>query len=349
MKFKKIICLALALLLCLSFGGCSGKKRFQASFLEAFDTVTVIVGYAKNEKLFTEQAEFVRERIFYYNNLFDIYNNYEGVNNIKTINDNAGKTAVAVDEEIIKLLLMAKDMYTLTEGKLNVAMGAVLRVWHDYREAGTLDPSSALVPPMELLKEKALHTDIDKLVINEAEKTVFLTDPEMSLDVGAIAKGYATSRVAQECIEKGYTNLAISVGGNVYTIGTHDDGTLWKVAVQNPLADSDTQDGNILDLYVSDTSVVTSGSYQRYYTVNNVRYHHIIDPQTLMPKNDCLSVTIICPDSALADALSTALFNMSPQEGLAYANSLDGVEAMYILPDMTFLKTQGFDSYTEQK
>ncbi len=309
MKFKKIICLALALLLCLSFGGCSGKKRFQASFLEAFDTVTVIVGYAKNEKLFTEQAEFVRERIFYYNNLFDIYNNYEGVNNIKTINDNAGKTAVAVDEEIIKLLLMAKDMYTLTEGKLNVAMGAVLRVWHDYREAGTLDPSSALVPPMELLKEKALHTDIDKLVINEAEKTVFLTDPEMSLDVGAIAKGYATSRVAQECIEKGYTNLAISVGGNVYTIGTHDDGTL----------------------------------------VNNVRYHHIIDPQTLMPKNDCLSVTIICPDSALADALSTALFNMSPQEGLAYANSLDGVEAMYILPDMTFLKTQGFDSYTEQK
>ena len=123
-------------------GASTEKTKYTATFLDIFDTRTEIVGYAYTEDEFSEQAALIKERLVFYNNLYDIYNDYEGVNNIKTINDNAGKEPVKVDQEIIDLLKFSKDMYELTDGKTNIAMGAVLSIWHDYREYGTNNSKS---------------------------------------------------------------------------------------------------------------------------------------------------------------------------------------------------------------
>lgn len=320
-----------------------GLTRYTASFLDVFDTQTEVVGYGTSEEEFTEQVTLLKERLTFYNNLYDIYHDYEGINNIKTINDNAGVAPVTVDEEIIRLLQYSKDMYELTGGKLNIAMGSVLTIWHDYREQGMADPAQARLPEMEELQKAAAHMDIDDIIIDEAASTVYLADPEMSLDVGGIGKGYAVQRVAEYAKELGIENILLSVGGNVAAVGEKPDGSRWKLGIQNP--DTDSEEAYSRKVQVKDESVVTSGNYQRYYVVDGVRYCHIVDPDTLMPANYFASVSIITADSGEADALSTAVYNMPFEEGLAYVNSLEDVEAMWIFEDGSVEYSEKFEAY----
>lgn len=320
-------------------------SRYDAQFLDLFDTVTSIVGYADDKEKFTAFAQAFHDELEQYHRLYDIYNDYEGINNLKTVNDNAGIAPVKVDRRIIDLLLTARAMDRETGERMNVAMGSVLSIWHEYRTAGIEDPAHALLPPMEELRAAAHHTDIDKLVIDEANSTVFLEDEKMSLDVGAIAKGYATEKVCEKLETDGLSHALISVGGNVRAIGARNDGSPWKVGIQNP--DSGSGEKYIHSVSLASRSLVTSGSYQRYYTVEGKTYHHIIDPDTLLPSNRYLSVTVLCPDSGLADAMSTALFNMDLAEGKKLVNGMMETEAMWILPDGTEAYTEGFQSYIE--
>ena len=339
---KKIISLLLALSFSLTLSGCrQGKKRYEAQFLQLFDTVTTVVDYMDSKDGFTEFSSMIRDTLNTYHQLYDIYHDYDGVQNIKTINDNAGKQPVKVDNRIIELLKFSKRTYAETGGRCNIALGAVLKIWHDYREAGIDNPESAVLPEMDELKEAARHTDIDKIIIDEENSTVFLSDPKMSLDVGAVAKGYAVEQTARLAQEKGYDSALISVGGNVRAIGSKDGkGKPWNIGVQNPDDNSE-----LLMTEISGRSVVTSGIYQRYYTVNGREYHHIIDPQTLMPSEYYKAVTIICPDSGMADYLSTAVFNMPYEEGLAYINSLSGVEAVWVMRDGEVRYSDNFKQY----
>jgi len=128
--------------------GAKKDQRFHAEFLNLFDTVTQIVGYAKNKEEFTQIATDIHDELEVYHELYDIYNDYDGVNNIKTINDNAGKNPVKVDQKIIDMLKMAEEAYDETDGKVNVAMGSVLSIWHDYRTKGIETPETAQVPPI---------------------------------------------------------------------------------------------------------------------------------------------------------------------------------------------------------
>lgn len=320
------------------------EKRYEAEFLLLFDTVTQIVGYADSKEEFSEYAQLVYDNLKEYHEFYDIYNDYEGINNIKTINDNAGIKPVKVDRKIIDLLLFAKEAYELTDGKVNVAFGAVLGVWHDYREEGTQNPDIATLPPMDILKEKVKHTDIDKVIINEADSTVYLEDSEMSLDVGAIAKGYATEMVSNIAVEHGYKNGMISVGGNVRTVGGKGDSKEdWKVGIQNP--DLENTKAELYILNFKDDSLVTSGDYQRYYTVDGKKYHHIIDPETLMPSDYFTAVTILCKNSGMADALSTAVFNMPYEEGKEFVESLPDTEALWVFKDGDIKYSTGFEDY----
>ncbi len=346
---KKIItiCLCLTVLL---LSGCARTetKRYQAEFLSLFDTVTTIVGYSDSEEHFKEFAEQARAKIEEYHQLYDIYNKYEGINNVKTINDNAGKAPVEVDRRIIDMLKFARDEYEATSGAVNVALGAVLSIWHDYREAGLNDPENAELPPMELLKEAATHTDPDDVVIDEAASTVFLKDPEMSLDVGAVAKGYAVEQVARYFESRGVTSLLLSVGGNVRAIGekliaSPDGNKSWTIGVQNP--DKESAETEIFSVLVNGSSVISSGIYERYYTVGGQQYHHIIDPATLMPAEYIAQVTIFCPDSGLGDALSTAVFNMPFERGRAYVESLESAEAAWVMLDGSIKYSSGFQEY----
>jgi thiamine biosynthesis lipoprotein len=226
----------------------------------------------------------------------------------------------------------------------DIAMGAVLSIWHTYRQNGQDEPAAAALPPMADLREAAKHADIEKVVVDRAAGTIFLADPEMSLDVGAIAKGYATELVVHEVQAMGFASGIISSGGNVRTFGQPLDGVRnkWGIGIQDPAESPLVPDGGVLDtVYVKDMSVVTSGDYQRFYTVDGTQYNHIIDPATLMPAVNFHAVTILCEDSGVADFLSTTLFILSYEDGLALIESL-GYDALWVMQDLSLRETPGF-------
>lgn len=345
---KHIPTLAAVLMVALAFAATISSNKTQIDqykkyYIDAFDTSTQIIGYGDSEETFTEQANKLNQELIRYHKMYNIYNSYEGINNLRTINAYAGKEPVKVDKEIIDLLKFSIELYHKTDGEINIAMGKVLRIWHDYRTEGINDPSNASLPPMDLLKEASKHCNINDIIINEDESTVYLADPEMSLDVGSIGKGYAVQRVAEYAKELGYNNLVINCGGNTITIGPRNDGSDWKLGIQNP--DLDAAEQMLKKVELSDKCLVTSGDYQRYYTVDGVEYCHIIDPDTLMPPNYFSGVTIISNDSGLADALSTALFNMPYEDGLVLINSIDGAEAIWVCKDGTIKYSENFEKY----
>ena len=328
------------LLLCVLLVGCSSaqkepeQKQYTASFLDVFDTVTSIAGKADNEETFRTKTQAVHDALLEYHQLFDIYNDYEGVNNLKTVNDNAGIAPVVVDARIIALLKDCKAYYELTDGMVNPAMGSVLQLWHVARNDGINDPANAYLPKEEKLQQAAQYMDFDAVVIDEAASTVFISDRNVRLDVGAVAKGWATQRVAETAPE----GLLISVGGNVCATGPKDaNGTPWVVGIQNPNGG----DNYLHTLYLSKGSLVTSGVYQRAYVVDGELYHHIIDPDTLYPCTLWRSVTILCDDSGLADALSTALFLLPLEEGQALLNKT-GACAMWVDRNGEIFYSPGF-------
>jgi thiamine biosynthesis lipoprotein len=322
------------------------QKPFDVQYLTYFDTVTSITIYADDEEQFDEWEQLVHSELERYHQLYDIYHSYEGVNNIKVINDHAGMSPVEVPEDILDLLEFSLKEYDLTGGGVHVGMGSVLSIWHDYREMALGESKFPMVPSMTELESAAKHMDIHDIHLDRQAGTVYLEDPEMRLDVGAVAKGYTAQRLADTLREAGVTNALLSLGGNVVTIGSRGDGKPWRVGIQNPDPGAENPYVQVVDL--TDMCLVTSGTYQRFYEVGGTRYHHIINPELLMPWNEYQSVTILSPDSGEADALSTAVFNMKPEEGLALIESLDKTEALWILPDGSRMESSGFQAYTEE-
>ncbi len=332
---KRIVCVALCLaMLC----GCSEifkpeQKQHTATFLTLFDTVTTIVGNAVDEEAFAELIQPIHDELEYYHKLFDIYEEYDGINNLKTVNDNAATEPVAVDAAILELLQDCKDYYTVTNGCFNPAMGSVLSLWHTAREDSINDPQNAYLPKADALSDAALHANPDDIVLDYENSTVFITDAKLKIDVGGIAKGWAVQRVCQNAP----SGLLISVGGNVYATGAKDSsGTAWAVGVANPNGGD-----NLHVLNITSGSVVTSGSYHRAYTVDGKLYHHIIDPKTLYPGELWTSVTIVCADSGLADVLSTSLFLLEYDEGIRLLEEFDA-EAMWVDADGNMYYSENF-------
>lgn len=318
----------IAILLCIFLlAGCAPRTAQQSvTWLDLFDTVTTVTAFADDADVFHEKTQALYETLLHYHRLFDIYRDYDGLNNLKTVNDAAGKSPVAVDEAIIALLKDCVNYYELTDGRVNVAMGSVLSLWHEARETGVL-------PAEQALSEAALHTDITKLVIDEEKGTVYLADAAMRLDVGAIAKGWAAQKIA-EAAPKGYL---LSIGGNVCATGPKQTGAPWVVGIQDP----DGGESYLQTVALERGSAVTSGDYQRFFEVDGRRYHHIIDPDTLQPGAYWRSVTVICGDSALADALSTALFILPLERGKALLLKT-GAEAMWLSADGMRYYSDGF-------
>jgi len=236
---------------------------------------------------------------------------------------------------VIEFLKDCKEFYEVTDKAVNVAMGSVLRLWHDARTEGLRDPVNSALPDKDKLKEASTHMGFEHIVIDEEASTVYISDPECSLDVGAIAKGWATQKVAENAPE----GLLISVGGNVCATGPKDEsGTPWVIGVQDP----DDNQKNLHTIYFQTGAVVTSGDYQRYYVVDGEKYHHIIDPATGMPSTYWRAVTIVCQDSGVADALSTALFLLPLEEGKALLERYDA-QAIWIDKNGREYTTPGFE------
>ena len=335
-----VLVLALAVLSCGCQRGGKDPEMQAKSYYEYFDTQSTVFSYLGDDKdAFDARCEAIEERLSYYHRLFDIYYEYSGITNLRTLNKRAGKGPVKVDRELIDFLLYAKEIYALTGGRVNVALGAVLSLWHDCREEA-LDGEEARVPDEAALREAAKHTDLDAVLIDTSACTVEITDPALRLDVGALGKGYAAQQILKSLREEGVSSYVLNLGGNLCTLGTKPSGDGWLTGITNPDRESDARFACRITL--SDICCVTSGNYERYYTVDGVRYHHIIDPATLYPATYFTSVSILSRDSALADALSTALFCMSEEEGRALVSAIGGVDVLWIYEDGRQSMTDGF-------
>ncbi len=345
--------LSLMLFAVIIFSGCASepeaviKDRQSMVVFDVFDTIVSVVTY-QDEEDFEKMKDTIESEYIRYNQLYDIYNDYEGINNIKTINDNAGIEPVKVSEEIIDLLMFSKEWHYKTNGNFNIAMGTMLSIWSDVREEATLYGNTT-IPSFESLNEVATLSDIEHIVIDEENSTVFITDANTQIDVGAVAKGYATEQIAL-LLEETYDNFAISAGGNVRIYGQPLDGerNRWAIGVQNPAVDENfvAVGGNVDTAYINgSSSVVCSGGYIRYFVQDGVRYHHLIDLETLYPADIYQGVSIIYKDSGVADVLSTASFLMQPQEAEELINSIEGASAQLIAMDGTVYNLGDIEKY----
>ena len=343
---KKFTAIILSLTLLISLCSCSAfsrPERFSQTFIDLFDTASTVIAYDESQTAFDEKYAQFYEKLAELDRLYDIYNEYDGVVNLCTVNKLAAQSPVEVDERIIDLLEYGKEVYTLSGGRTDICLGSVLKIWHSYRESGLENPDEAALPDMAELEEAAKHTDINSLVIDRENGTVFFEDSALQLDVGAIAKGYAAKLVCEWAYGELWMDFALSLGGNVCTYGFKGDGkTEWSIGVENPDTGADTA---LFNVSVSGKAVVTSGDYQRYYTVDGKNYCHIINPETLMPGEYFAEVTVICDDSALGDALSTTLFNMPFEEGKKLVESTQGVEALWVDKNYNQSFSSGFEEY----
>jgi thiamine biosynthesis lipoprotein len=345
--FKSLISLCAIIGLLVNLTGCptvanreeSKKPQGMVNFT-FFDTVSYVYSYAgDSQEEFEARTNGVFEILGEYHKLFDIYYEHSGVTNLRTLNNNAGGEAMVVDEKLIDFLLYAKELYETTDGEMNIMMGSVLSLWHDCREAASVNPANARIPTEDELLEANKHTDMSFLEIDEENNTVRITDPKAKIDVGALGKGYATEKAAEYLKSVGAESYVLNIGGNIRIIGNKPDGSGWGTGIKDP-ADSERY---AMTLTLADTSCVTSGDYERYFTVNGERYHHIIDKDTLMPATYFSSVSIITKNSGLADALSTALFAMSYEDGLALVEKIGGVDVLWITSDGKQYYTEGIE------
>jgi thiamine biosynthesis lipoprotein len=314
-------------------------KKFSIESFDSFDTLVTFTAFAKDESEFERYAKILRGEMSRLHKLFDIYHEYGGIANMKTVNDAAGASPVTVDPSIIGLLETAKEAYGDTGGAMNVALGPVLAIWHNYREAA--NGGGASLPSEGELRAAAEHISVRDIVTDRDKSTVFLKYSDMRVDVGAIAKGFAAQKTAELLRGAGLDSGIINAGGNVVIIGPPKDGReTWNIGVHAPADDGDMS--KLFDvLYLRDGSAVTSGSDQRYFIAGGRRYHHIIDPETLFPAGGFKSVTILHHDSTYADILSTAAFIL-PMEASRELLARHGAEAVWVTEEGKVVMTEGY-------
>ena len=304
----------IAVFLCTS---CGGKKRYQDQFTDVFDTASMVIGYEGKEADFQRRSQLLHDTLLHYHELFDVYTAYPGVENLKKVNEEAGKAPVKVDKEIMALLKFGKEIYQDTDGRVNIAYGAVLSLWHEKREEGIANPEQASLPDEDALVEAAKHCHIEDLVLDEEHSTVYFKDPKLRLDVGGIAKGWSVERAAEILEKDGAKQYLLNIGGNLRAIGKKADGKRWICPVQNPFyVDGEDDEPYAVTGEIENTSLVTSG----------------------YPANRHRSVTILTKDSGLADGLSTALFILSVEDGKALLKKIKkekavDIEAMWVEPN----------------
>ncbi|MBR6632738.1 MAG: FAD:protein FMN transferase [Clostridia bacterium] len=318
---KKILFI-IPLFLSLALVSCS-PTRYNTQLFGYFDTVVSVDGYFESKGEFERACELVKETLKEYDAIFDIYTDGE----LKHLNDTK-KAEVSL--ELANAIAFGIKAEKATKGYCNIAMGSVLSLWHQAREADV-----PYLPDRAKLEEAARHTDVSGLsysAYNADKIEITLTDKETSLDMGAIAKGIVSDVLRERLVDAGFDNMYVNMGGNVVTIG-NKDGEGWNVGIQDPANEA----GIVEAVKVTDSCLVTSGSYQRYFEYDGKRYHHIISPDTLYPSDKYLSVSVLYENGAWADALSTALFNMDVDEGKAVLEQFDNIGVMWITTDNEYI------------
>ena len=328
---KKIIYLFTAIIL---LSGCNIKDKVYARDLEYMDTYINVKIYGHDGKLITEAMDKVNDIYSEYDKLCDRYESYDNVVNVNYINNKLGiNEEQKIDEKLYEIFEYNKFYYEKTGKLFNVALGNVIDVWSKYR-----DGEKTGVPTLNELKNSG-STDLDTLILmgnNTIKKT-----SNISLDLGGIAKGYATEKVGAYLESIGLDKYLITAGTSSIKVGKHYNNNKYKIGLLSP-EDGMTQYKVFLG---NNISITTSGSYLRYYEYEGVRYHHIIDPNTLFPVNHVLAVTVITNDASLGEILSKVLFLKPVNEGLEYIKDYEDVEVLWYGIDGKITTSDGMKDY----
>ena len=272
------------------------------------------------------------------------YDGFDGIHNPYFINQNPNIDH-RIEEDLMAMLVLAKEYYALTDGLFNIALGPVLDVWGDFMTACN-ERNVCEIPTQEALNQANQKVNIHGIHLNTEASTVRI-DPGVSIDLGAIGKGYAARKVgeylqAHPDIKAFLLNAGTS---NIEVFGTHPirESGLWVIGLTDPSAPSFLPSSFARISIASGDKVMTSGDYQRYTLVDGVRYHHIIDPRTLQPANTMRAITIVSDDALIGDIYATALFIMTIEEALAVVEALENTHAIIVALDGTIHTSSNFE------
>ena len=303
-------------------------QRFTRQAFAGFDTLTQIVGYAPDQASFQEQIDWILAQIKKYDELFSGFSPSPSMLNLYKLNEQAGQGPVKVDPALFDLIGLSLKIAKDSNGAYNPAMDRVTSLWRQAMDEAHKDPDHARLPDSHALEEAGQHIDYTQVKLDDQAQTVEYLDPDLRLDLGGIAKGYALELIMDQMQDRGWDHYLISMGGNVKSLGSKPDGQDWSVGIRDP---EDAQ-GIFDTLHIHDLSVVTSGIYERNFTVDGKLYHHLLDPHTLYPQDRYVSLTVVVEDSGIADGLSTALFNLDETAGKKLADQY-GAGIIWIYPD----------------
>jgi len=321
----KKICIIVICLIFLTFTAACGQAKPLKETRFLLDTVIEITIYDKDsQKIMEELFELIKE-------MENKYSRYIEGSEISKINNSPG-TFVKVSEDTLDLISQGLYFGTLSDGLFDISIGPLIDSWG-------INQENPKVPSQAEIDSAKERIDFRNIKINRENMTVSIEDG-MSIDTGAVAKGFITDRLVSFLREKNVKSALLNLGGNLYMHGTKPDGSDWKIGVRDPYG---LQGDYIAIISLKDMSVVTSGIYERYFEADGKRYHHILNPKTGYPEdNELASVSIISPSSTTCDGLSTTCFLLGLKDGMELIESLDNTEAIMITRDKKIYLSSGF-------
>jgi len=301
------------------------KKVTRTEFL--MDTIVESLIYTKDSKLGDEALTYAYREI---SRLEKFLDRHISGSDVTKINQAAGREQVLVSVDAMEVIIRSLEVGELSGGAFDITIAPLIKLWG----FGTGDTQ---IPGEAELSEALDLVDYRQVQVDREAGTVFLQHAGVELDLGGIAKGFIIDKAVEVLRDKGITSAYFDAGGDIRVLGDKPDGTPWRIGIRHP---RDRRDIAAI-VEIRDSAIVTSGDYERYFQVNDERYHHIIDPQTGMPARGLISVTVVAADAFTADAYSTAVFVLGLEQGIALVESLPGVEAILITEDEQVHITSG--------
>ena len=246
-----------------------------------------------------------------------LMSHYRPDSEVSQISRYAGEKEIRVSPETLQVIERALYFSRLSGGAFDITVGPVFRLW-DFR--------GEKIPDGEKLRENLKRVDYRRIKVDRSRSTVYLDDPRMEVDLGAIAKGYAADRACLVLKKEGIENFLVNAGGDMRAGGRKEKEVPWTVGIQHPRLRSHF----IAKIQPRNAGIATSGDYEKYFLKDGQRYHHILVPSTGWPARECQSVTILAPTAMDADVLATTVFVLGPKKGFALIEDLPDVHALIV-------------------
>lgn len=330
MKKLYLYSILTTLLLAQLFSGCGRSREPLTKTGFCLNTVIEVTIYENGSQALLDEC-------------FALADTYEGYfsntipdSDISQINASAG-TPITVHEETLELLETGIAYGDLSGGRFDITIGALSGLWDISTKALLDETDASMIPSADEIE--AARATVDYHAVRIEGSQVTLLNPDASIDLGGIAKGYIADKMKEFLNENGVTSGFINLGGNVLALGPKPDGTPLNIAIQRPFS---VEGDAIATVKITDQTVVSSGIYERFFEADGRIYHHILDVSTGYPyDNGLLGVTVITDTSVDGDALSTICFSLGLTDGMALIERLDGTEAVFITEDYELHTSSG--------